>query len=169
MAGSEASEALQRAWVAVIMAIQGELGSVKDGNCFLINMTAGPLAEHVLGEPVHPCAGYAGFVERNGRSEFGMRWRPDKWSKWIDANAGAHVNPLQDVHVWLETTTHVVDFTMGDTMGEANDLWPPLIFWPKWRFAKHPREAREPGSILLWRNAKPWTLSLHWRRLCCRW
>ena len=118
MAGSEASETLQMAWVAVIMAIQGELGSVKDGNCFLINMTAGPLAEHVLGEPVHPCAGYAGFVERTGRSEFGMRWRPEKWSKWIDANAGAHVIPLQDVHVWLETATHVVDFTMGDTMGE---------------------------------------------------
>ncbi len=154
MARSEASEELQRAWVAVIMAIQSELGSVKDGNCFLINMTAGPLAEHVLGEPVHACAGYAGFVERTGRSEYGMRWRPEKWGKWIDATEGAHVSPLQDIHVWLETHTHVIDFTMGDTLGEANDLWPPLIYWTKMRFPKHPREARAPGSILLWRNAK---------------
>jgi hypothetical protein len=28
------------------------------------------------------------------------------------------------------------------------------IYWPKWKFPKHPREARAPGSILLWRNAK---------------
>ncbi len=150
MAGSEASEDLQRAWVATIMAIQDVLGAVKNGNCFLVAMTAGPLAEHVLGEPVQPCAGYAGFVERTGRSEYGMRWRPDKWAKWIDAGGGAHVSPVQDIHSWLETRTHIVDFTMG----EANDLWPPLIYWPKFQFPKHPREAREPGSILLWRNAK---------------
>jgi hypothetical protein len=36
----------------------------------------------------------------------------------------------------------------------SNDLWPPLIYWPKIRVAKHPREARAAGSILLWRNAK---------------
>lgn len=154
MTGSEASEDLQRAWCATIMAIQAELGAVKNGNCFLINMTAAPLAQEVLGEPVSACAGYAGFVERTGRSEFGMRWRPDKWRDWIDAKAGAHVSPLQDIHVWLETRTHVIDFTMGDTMGESGDLWPPLINWPKWRFPKHPREARAPGSILLWKNAK---------------
>ena len=76
------------------------------------------------------------------------------WAKWIDAGEGAHVSPLQDIHCWLETGTHIVDFTMGDTMGESNDLWPPLIYWPKFRFPKHPREARAPGSILLWRNAK---------------
>jgi hypothetical protein len=125
MTGSEASEDLQRAWVATIMAIQDVLGAVKNGKCHLVNLTAGPLAEHVLGEPVRPCAGYAGFVERSGRSEYGMRHRPEKWSRWIDANAGAHVSPLQDMHCWLETATHVVDFTMGDTMGETNDLWPP--------------------------------------------
>ncbi len=83
-----------------------------------------------------------------------MRWRPEKWARWIDATAGAHVSPLQDIHCWLETRTHIVDFTTGDTMGEGNDLWPPLIYWPKFRFPKHPREARAPGSILLWRNAK---------------
>ena len=80
MAGSEASEDLQRAWVATITAIQVLLGAVKNGNCFLVAMTAGPLVEHVLGEPVQPCAGYAGFVERTGRSEYGMRWRPEKWA-----------------------------------------------------------------------------------------
>ena len=130
------------------------LGSVKNGNCFLVNVTAGPLVQHVLGEPVQPCAGYAAFVERSGRSEYGLRHRPEKWAKWIDASEGAHVSPLQDIHCWLETRTHIVDFTMGDTMGEANDLWPPLICWPKWRLAKHPREARRPGSILLWRSTK---------------
>ena len=154
MTGSEASEDLQRAWVATIMAIQDVMGAVKNGNCFLVNMTAGPLAEHVLGEPVHPCAGYAAFVERAGRSGFGLRWRPEKWAKWIDAAEGAHVSPLQDIHCWLETRTHVIDCTMGDTFGESGDLWPPLIYWPKIRFPRHPREARALGSILLWRNAK---------------
>ena len=90
-------------------------------------MTAGPLAEHVLGEPVQPCAGYAGFVERTGRSEYGMRWRPEKWAKWIDASNAARVSPLQDYHCWLETHTHVIDFTTGDTMGESGDLW-PLVY-----------------------------------------
>ena len=124
---------------------------VKNGNCFLVNVTAAPLVQEVLGEPVQACAGYAAFVERTGRSEYGMRWRPEKRGKWIDASAGAHVSPLQDIHCWLETCTHVIDFTMGDTLGESDDLWPPLIHWPKWRF---PREARAAGSILLWRNAK---------------
>jgi hypothetical protein len=83
-----------------------------------------------------------------------MRWRPDKWAKWIDAKAGVHVSPMQDIHCWLETRTHIIDCTTGDTLGESNDLWPPLIYWPKWRMPKHPREARAPGSILLWRNKK---------------
>ena len=98
MAGSEASEALQRAWVATIMAIQDVLGAVKNGNCHLVNLTAGPLVEHVLNEPVQASAGYAAFCERTGRSEYGMRWRPDKWAKWIDAKAGVHVSPMQDIH-----------------------------------------------------------------------
>jgi hypothetical protein len=148
MTGSEAKADLQRAWVAVFLAIQDVLGSVRNGNCFLVNVTAGPLVEHVLGEPVQPCAGYAGSVERKGRSEYGLRWRPEKWAKWIDAREGAHVSALQDIHVWLETATHIVDFTMGDTLGESNDLWPPLICWPKARLPKHPREARAPGAAL---------------------
>ena len=39
MAGSEASEDLQRAWVATINAIQDVLGAVENGNCFLVAMT----------------------------------------------------------------------------------------------------------------------------------
>ena len=23
---------------------------------------------------------------------------PDKWAKWIDAKAGVHVSPMQDIH-----------------------------------------------------------------------
>ena len=65
MTGSEASEDLQRAWVATIMAIQDTLGAVKNGNCFLINMTAGPLVEHVLGEPVSPVRWIRGVCGAN--------------------------------------------------------------------------------------------------------
>ena len=107
--------------------------------------------EHVLNEPVQASAGYAAFCERTGRSEYGMRWRPDKWARWI-AKAGVHVSSMQDIHCWLETRTHIIDCTTGDTLGESNDLWPPMR--PKWRMPRHPRDAREPGSILLWRNKK---------------
>lgn len=103
MTGSEAPQWLQDAWVATMLAMKDVLGVVKDGNCFLVNTTAGALVQEVLGEPVTPCAGYAAFIEPSGRIEFGMRWRPEKWARWIDANAGAHVSPVQDVHVWLET------------------------------------------------------------------
>lgn len=161
MTGSEAPHALQDAWVATFMAMQDVLGAVKNGNCVLIGLTAGALVQDVLGEPVSPCAGYAGFVERNGRSEFGMRWRPEKWAKWIDADAGSHVSPAEDIHVWFETRTHIVDFTTGDTMGDNSYLWPPLIYWPKWRMPKHPREACEPGSILLWRHPKALSALAH--------
>jgi hypothetical protein len=154
MTGSEAPQFLQDAWTAVFLAIKDVLGAAKNGGCFLINMTAGPLVQEVLGEPVAPCAGYAAFIERNARIEFGMRWRPEKWSRWIDASAGAHVRPVQDIHVWLETHTHVIDFTTGDSMEGGSFSWPPLIYRQKSCFPKHPREAREPGSILLWRNAK---------------
>jgi hypothetical protein len=92
MAGSEATEDLQRAWVAAIMAIQDVLGFVKNGNCFLVAMTARPLVEHVLGEPVQPCAGYAGFVERTGRQVRHALAPPKSGTKWVDANAGAHVS-----------------------------------------------------------------------------
>jgi hypothetical protein len=37
-------------------------------------------------------------------------------------------------------------------MGDVGHVWPPLIYWPKWKFPKHPRGARAPGAILLWRN-----------------
>ena len=50
------------------MAIQEILGEVKIGNCFLVNMIAAPLAQEVVGEPVHPCAGLCG-VRRKNRQE----------------------------------------------------------------------------------------------------
>jgi hypothetical protein len=46
----------------------------------------------------------------------------------------------------------VIDLSTGDTMGDLGYTWPPLICWPKAFFPSHPREAREPGSILLWRS-----------------
>jgi hypothetical protein len=41
----------------------------------------------------------------------------------------------------------------GDAMGDPDEAWPPLIYWPKWKFPKHPREARGRQPILLWRSA----------------
>ena len=61
MTGSEAPRCLQDAWVASIMAIQDVLGAVKNGNCVLVGMTAGPLVQEVLGEPVSVCAGLRGL------------------------------------------------------------------------------------------------------------
>ena len=91
------------------------------------------------------------------------------------------MSPLQDVPCWLETRTHVIDFTTGDTMGEANDLWPPLIYSPKVRFAQHPHEFlafhRKVGSLCdfcmslyrtpSWHRLFPFRLAqpLHSRRL----
>ena len=95
----------------------------------------------------------------NGQERGRDALAPGKMGQVDRCQRGGYVSPLQDIHGWLETRTHVIDFTTGDTMGESGDLWPPLIHWPKWRFPKHPREARAPGSILLWRNAKAWTLS----------
>ena len=90
MAGSEASEDLQRAWVAVIMAIQDVLGAVKNGNCFLVNVTAGP-RKHVLGEPVFPAPAMP-HLWSEPAGEYGMRWRPDKW---VDGSmpTGEHMSP----------------------------------------------------------------------------
>jgi len=62
--GNEASDDLQRAWVATIKAIQAVLGAVKNGNCFLVNVTAGPLVQQVVGEAVTPCT-YAAAVRAN--------------------------------------------------------------------------------------------------------
>ena len=49
MTGSEASEDLQRAWVATIMAIRDMRGTLRAGSCFLLNFAAAPLVEKVLG------------------------------------------------------------------------------------------------------------------------
>jgi len=153
--GSEAPEPLQAAWVATVLAIRDLCGSVRNGSCHLINLAARPLVEQALGEPVEACAGFGAFIGAGGgRLEFGFRFRPEKWAQWIDADRAAHLTPEQDVHCWLETKTHVVDFSTGDTMGDVGHTWPPLIYWPKSKFPRHPREAREAGSILLWRHRR---------------
>ena len=153
LTGSEASEDLQRAWVATVMAIRDVRGAVRAGSCFYINLAARPLVQEILGETVHPCAGHAGFVGDRGKFECGFRWRPEKWKDWIDATAGSHLSPLQDLHTWMETKTHIIDFSTGDAMGDPDDAWPPLLCWPKWKLPKHPREVRGSRTMLLWRNA----------------
>lgn len=154
MTGSEAPEALQDAWVATMLSIKMMVGRVAEGSCFLVNLTAYPLVQRVLGETVNPCAGYGGFVGATRTMQIGHRWRPSKWADYIDGSASAHLRPLQDVHTWLETQTHIVDFTTGDTMGDIDGEWPPLIYWPKWKMPKHPRETRgrDGVTMLLWRN-----------------
>lgn len=153
MTGSEAPAPLQDVWVATILAIRNVCGTLSNGTCHLINVTAAPLVERVLGEHVAVCAGYGAFVGHGARLEFGFRWRPDKWARWIDGAKAAHMDPEADVHTWLETQTQVIDFSTGDTMGDVGHTWPPMIHWRKERFPKHPREARA-GSILLWRSAR---------------
>ena len=154
MTGSEAPAALQNAWVATVLAIRDVCGTLSNGTCHLINLAAAPLVEKALGERVALCAGYGAFVGQGARVEFGFRWRPDKWARWIDSAQGADLSPEADVHTWLETDTHVIDLSTGDTMGDIGHTWPPLIHWPKTRFPKHPREAQDQGSILLWRSAR---------------
>ena len=154
MEGSEAPEALQDVWTATVMAIKWTTGSLRDGSCFLVNLVAAPLVEQALGEPVNRCAGYGAFIGSRRRIEFGFRWRPEKWANWIRADAGAHLSPTQDVHTWLETRSHIVDLSTGDDLGDVGHTWPPLIYWPKSRFPKHPREAKNAGDILLWRKAE---------------
>lgn len=150
MSGSHAPKSLQDAWTATILAIRDVCGTLRKGTCFIVNLTAAPVIEKVLNEPVRPCAGYAGYVDAAGRFECGFRYRPEKWSKWIDADAGAHLPPWSDVHTWCETSSYLVDFDGG--MGDPSDAWPPLIYRPKWQLPKHPRDARGAGSILLWRQ-----------------
>jgi hypothetical protein len=153
MTGSQAPSLLQDVWVATILAIQDVCGALGNGTCHLINVAAAPLVESALEEQVVVCAGYGAFVGHGARIEFGFRWRPDKWARWIDGAKAAHLDPEGDVHTWLETRSHVVDFSTGDTMGDVGHTWPPLIHWAKSRFPQHPREAWA-GSILLWRNAR---------------
>ena len=153
MTGSEAPAALQNAWAATVLAIRDVCGTLSNGTCHLINVAAAPLVERALGEHVAVCAGYGAFVGHGARLEFGFRWRPDKWARWIDDAKAAHLDPEADVHTWLETQTHVIDLSTGDTMGDIGHTWPPMIHWPNEIFPKHPREA-QAGSILLWRNAR---------------
>ena len=152
MAGSEAPAALQNAWVATVLAIRDVCGTLSDGTCHMMSLAAAPLVGRALGEPVTLCAGYGAFVGQGARVEFGFRWRPEKWARWIDGTKGAHLDPEADVHTWLETESHVIDLSTGDTMGDIGHTWSPMIHWPKRRFPKHPRET-QPSSILLWRNS----------------
>ena len=154
MEGSGAADALQDVWVATVLAIRDLCGALGNGTCHLINVAAAPLVEQALGESVALCAGYGAFVGQGARLEFGFRWRPEKWGRWIDSSKGTHLGPEADVHTWLETQTQVIDLSTGDTMGDVGYTWPPLICWPKAVFPNHPREARELGSILLWRNER---------------
>jgi hypothetical protein len=67
--------------------------------------------------------------------------------------AGRDLEPLQDIHCWLETATHLIDFDGG--AGAPDDVWPPLIYREKWRLPKHFREALiSAGAVLLWRNSE---------------
>jgi hypothetical protein len=51
-----------------------------------VNLAAAPLVEKVLGESIIPCAGYGAFIASDElRLQFGLRWRPAKWAKWIHA------------------------------------------------------------------------------------
>jgi hypothetical protein len=142
MIGSEAPEVLQDIWTAVMLATRDVHGAIKQGACFVTVFAALPIIQATFDE----C----------GRGQWGFRWRPQKWSSWVNASECAHLSPLQDVHAWIETTTHVIDLSTGDEMAAAPTRWPPLMCRPKWRMPKHPREARceAPGErkILLWRN-----------------
>jgi bifunctional DNA primase/polymerase-like protein len=157
MTGSDAPGALQDIWVAVMLAMRATMGAIKPGKCFVTAFAALPVIQARFDETAVACAGYAGFVDEHGRGEFGFRWRPEKWANWVDANGGMHLSPLQDVHTWIETATHIIDLSTGDEMSAATTRWPPLMYRPKWQMPKHPREARceKPGErkILLWRNA----------------
>jgi hypothetical protein len=150
MARSQAPEVLQDAWTAVVMAVQQAHGGLRRGSCYWLNLAGAPLAQMVLGEPVNLCAGFAAFFERRTKIQTGFRWRPPKWVGWIDRDAGSHVAPTEDVHCWLETATHLIDFDGG--VGAPDDVWPPLIYRPKTTLLKHPRDAQGAGDILLWRS-----------------
>ena len=152
MTGSKAPS-LQDVWVATVLAIQDVCGTLSNGTCHLVNLAAAPLVEKALCKRVEVCAGYGAFLGQGARIELGFRWCPDKWTRWVDVGKGAHLDPEADVHTWLETQTHIIDLSTGDTMGDIGHTWPPMIHWPKEIFPKHPREA-QAGSILLWRNAR---------------
>jgi hypothetical protein len=140
-----------------MLAMRDVHGGIKRGACFVIVAAALPIMREAFDATATACAGYAAFVDHLGMGEWGFRWRPGKWADWIDAAARDELSPLEDVHTWIETATHVIDLSTGDAMGNADAPWPPLMYRPKWRMPKHPREARckhrGEFKILLWRNA----------------
>jgi hypothetical protein len=153
MAGTGAPEVLHDAWTAVVMAVQqAHGGRLRRGSCYYLNLAGAPLVQQVLGEPVQLCAGFGAWYERTSKIQTGFRWRPSKWADWIDREAGQHLEPLADVHCWLETATHLIDFDGGT--GAPDDVWPPIIYRPKSTLLKHPREAQGAGDILMWRSAE---------------
>lgn len=152
LARSGAPQVVQDAWTVTVMSIQQAHGALHRGTCFYVNLAGAPLLQKVRAEPVKLCAGYAGFVERGCKIETGFRWRPGKWRDWIDARAGRELGPLEDIHCWLETETHYIDFDGGT--GDPEDVWPPLIYRDKATLAKHPQEAKGAGTILVWHDAR---------------
>lgn len=114
--------------VATMLAIKAMVGRVAEAACYLVTLTAYPLVQRALGEPVRACAGYAASIGDKRRMQIGHRWRSEEWAQGIDASASSHLRPLQDVHTWLETATHVIDFSTRDTMGDIDGDWPPLAY-----------------------------------------
>ena len=154
MAGSEAPEALQDVWIAMVMAMREVHGTVRLGRCGLLNLAALPLVESVLGEPVAACAGYAMFVvPGHGRLELGARWVPEKWRRYVDCQPS---DDILDVHAWLETRTQVIDMTTYQIAARPglSGAWPPLVCWPKWTLPSNPRDAQGRRTMLVWRNVQ---------------
>jgi hypothetical protein len=134
------------------MAVQQAQGGLRRGSCYYLNLAGAPLVQQVLGEPVQLCAGFGAWYERRSKLQTGFRWRPAKWADWIDRDAGQALDPLADVHCWLETATHLIDLDGGT--GASDDVWPPIIYRSKSTLLKHPRDAQGAGDILLWRSAE---------------
>lgn len=166
MEGSGATEALQMVWTAVVMAHREAHGAISTGQCVPINIVAQAIAEKVLGEPVELCAGFAFFATGKGPADgadFGRRHCPDKWRKAL--GVGAPIFPAEhDHHVWLETKTHLIDFTtfqiapmmrrsnLTFSVKGAEGTWPPMIYWQKRDLPTHPRDAWGDRKLLLWRK-----------------
>lgn len=175
MTHSGAPEDLQRAWVAVVMAYREIFGAITEGECLPLNMAAGQIVSHVLDEDVDLCGGFALFVTGKGAAdsaEFGRRFCPDKWRKHLYHGVITPAVPDEnDFHVWLETKTHVIDFTtfqiapMMRTSNEAfpvkgaEGTFPPMLYWAKSALPQHLREAWGDRKLLLWRASRALTAS----------
>lgn len=151
LTGSGASAELAQAWVCTIQAVQDMTGALRSGSCFLLNHSAAPLVEIILGERVERCAGFAAFFTKKAKFECGFRYAPRKWDNWIDRHAADGLRPLQDIHAWLETRTHYIDFSIFEGIGDG-ERWPPLLCMPKSDMPRHPREAGGRQSVLTWRS-----------------